>query len=165
MSRISARGGSQPSWSASSTTSPSTPPTRPARRSSSTPLTCATISATSPRTPTSPNSFFEHGDSGIRLLALRGPEPHIERAFAAEPSRRFRIAHDEGSEVGLLQPVRHRLAQHAPFLGLVEASSRVRLGAPPGDDQHMAMAFPLRRFEEPPKRGMRLALAHAMQVE
>ena len=61
--------------------------------------------------------------------------------------------------------MRHGLAQHAALIRLVEGPGRIGGGALAGDDQHMAIALALRRFEEAPQRRMRLALPHAVQVE
>ena len=98
-----------------------------------------------------------------QLPALRCPEPHIERASAAEPPRlrsSGREWRDRAAPASAAPPDAARRV-HRPR----RASPRVRLGASPGDDQHMALAFSLGRFEEAPERGMRLALAHAMEVE
>ena len=99
------------------------------------------------------------------LVAPRSPQAHIERAFAAESARRFRIAQHHMRQVGRSQPMRHGLPEHAALIRLVERPGLIDGRALAGDDQHMAIALPLRRFEEAPQRRMRLALPHAVQVE
>src|SRR5262245_22215966 len=61
--------------------------------------------------------------------------------------------------------MRHDLAQYAAFVLFVEAPPRVWLCALAGDDQHVAIAFVLRRFQEAAERSVGIALAHAVQVE
>ena len=68
-------------------------------------------------------------------------------------------------EVWLDEPMRHGLAQHAAPLTLIETSLCVKFRAFAGDDQHMAIAFALRRFEKTPERRMRVPLPHAVKVD
>src|SRR4029079_657834 len=119
------------------------------------------ILATSPRTPICRNLFCSLSPSDRTLL----PQAYIERAFAAEAARSFRIAQHHVSQGWPGQPMRHGLPEHAPLFRLVEGPGRIGGGAFAGDDQHVTIALPLRRFEEAPQRRMRLALPHAVQVE
>jgi hypothetical protein len=62
--------------------------------------------------------------------------------------------------------MRHGLAEYAALILFIEeAPPRVWLCALAGYDQHVAIAFGLRRFQEAPERNMGVALAHAVQVE
>ena len=70
--------------------------------------------------------YFVALPSGRTLL----PQAHIERAFAAEAARRFRIAQHHMREVGRSQPMRHGLAQHAALFRLVEAAWSYRRRRP-----------------------------------
>ncbi len=97
---------------------------------------------------------------------VSGPyAPHIERAFAAEAAGRLREAHHQGRELRISQPMRHGLAQHAALVLLVEALSRGLIHALAGDHQHVLEPLRLRGLEEAAELRVRVALAHAMQVE
>src|SRR5262249_44721172 len=61
--------------------------------------------------------------------------------------------------------MRHGLAEDAALALFIEAPPRVWLCALAGDDQHAAIAFVLRRFQEAAERSVGVALAHAVQVE
>src|SRR5262245_13274606 len=61
--------------------------------------------------------------------------------------------------------MRHGLAEHAAIVLFIEAPPWVGFGALACDDQHMAVAFMLRCFQQAAKRNMGVPLAHAMQVE
>src|SRR6516225_4180716 len=61
--------------------------------------------------------------------------------------------------------MRHGLAEYAALVLFIEAPPRVWLCALASDDQHAAVAFVLRRFQEAAERSVGVALAHAVQVE
>ena len=61
--------------------------------------------------------------------------------------------------------MRHGLAQHAALVLLVEALARGLIGALAGDHQHMLEPLRLRGLEEAAQLRVRVALAHAMQIE
>jgi hypothetical protein len=61
--------------------------------------------------------------------------------------------------------MRHGLAEYAAFVLSIEAPPLVWLCALAGDDQHAAIAFVLRRFQEAAERSVSIPLAHAVQVE
>ena len=61
--------------------------------------------------------------------------------------------------------MRHGVAQHAALILLVEALAGSLLGTLTGDHKHMLEPPRLRRLEELSELRMRVALAHAMQVE
>ena len=85
--------------------------------------------------------------------------------FAPEAAGGLREAHHQGRELRISQPMRHGLAQHAALVLLVEARALPLIHALARDHQHVLEPLRLRGLEEAAELRVRVALAHAMQVE
>src|SRR5205814_10270761 len=96
------------------------------------------------------------GAASRRRASSLPPQQHVERAGAAVLRLRPGAGEHARAQIALVEPARHRLAQHA---------SSVAEAAFAGDHQHRAQAILVRAADEAYEGTVLLLLDHSMEIE